>query len=127
MNSRNGTLPQLPRRMVRVCSPLVAVLVAAFVGVGCADEAPTVASDAIPTESFVEAMVALRTSPAMGTSGFLPAGEPERILSERGLTPEDIRRFVEVHGENVPMMTDVWSQIESRVAEARGAVTEPGN
>jgi hypothetical protein len=71
-------------------------------------------------------MVALRTSPAMGPSGFLPTGEPERILAERNLTPEDIRRFVEVHGSNVPMMTDVWTEIESRVAEAR-EVTAPGN
>jgi len=85
-----------------------------------------VAGETIPSDSFVEAMVALRTSPVMGTSGFLPAGEPERILGEHGLTPEDLRRFVEVHGANVPMMTDLWTQIESRVAEARG-VTEPGN
>ena len=105
----------------------VALFVAAFIVAACGDQAPSVAPDAISTEAFVEAMVALRTSPVIGTSGFLPQGEPERILGERGLTPEDIRRFVEVHGANVPMMTDVWTEIEARVAEARGGVTEPGN
>ena len=101
----------------------VALFIAAFIVVACGGEAPPVAPDTISTEDFVEAMVALRISPVIGTSGFLPAGEPERILSERGLTPDDLRRFVEVHGANVSMMTDVWTQVENRVAEARGAVT----
>jgi hypothetical protein len=116
MESRNrtGRRPSLP----------VALFVALF-AVGCGEATPQ-AAQTIPTEAFVDAMVALRTSPVLGTSGFLPAGEPERILSERGLTPEDLRSFVEVHGANVDMMTDVWTEIESRVAEARG-VTEPGN
>ena len=105
----------------------VALFVAAFMVVACGGDAPPVAPDSISTEAFIEAMVALRTSPLIGTSGFLPQGEPERILGERGLTPDDIRRFVEAHGADVPMMTDVWTQIESRVAEARGGVTEPGN
>jgi hypothetical protein len=110
MESRNG---------------LGVLLLVAFLAGGCS-EPPTEAAQTIPTDSFIEAMVALRTSPVMGSSGFLPAGEPERILGERGLTPEDVRLFVEVHGTNVPMMTDIWTEIEARVAEARG-VTEPGN
>jgi hypothetical protein len=104
----------------------LAALLAGFVAGGCAEPPPSETTEAISTESFVEAMVALRTSPVMGSSGYLPAGEPERILGERGLTPEDLRRFAEVHGGNIAMMTDVWTQIESRVAEALG-VTGPGN
>ncbi len=78
----------------------------------------TGAGETISSEAFVEAFVALRTSPALGPAGYLPAGEPERVLAEQGLVPDDLRRFVEIHGQDVPFMTEIWTEIESRLAPA---------
>jgi hypothetical protein len=77
----------------------------------------------ISTETFVEVMVALRTSPLLGPAGYLPVGAPERILSEHGVSPEDMRRFVEVHGSDVPFMAEVWSAVDDGVTEARRATS----
>ena len=67
----------------------------------------------------MEAMVALRTSELLDTSGYLPEGEPERILAERGLVPDDLRRFAEAHGRDVVFMSSLWDEIERRVNEIR--------
>ena len=64
-------------------------------------------------------MVALRASDLLDASGYLPEGEPERILAEQGLVPDDLRRFVEVHGRDVVFMSSLWDKIERRVNELR--------
>lgn len=86
----------------------------------CGDRSPeTVSVEVIGPEAFVDAMVGLRSASTLHTSGYLPEGEPERILTEQGLNAEDLRVFVEVHGRNVALMADLWEQIEQRVAEAK--------
>jgi len=64
-------------------------------------------------------MVDLRSTSSLHSSGYLPEGEPERILSEQGLNAEDLRLFIEVNGRNAVLMADLWEQIERRVNEAR--------
>jgi hypothetical protein len=78
----------------------------------------------ISAETFIDVMVALRTSPLLDSSGYLPPGASERILAEHGVSPDDMRGFVEVHGTDVPLMTDIWSAIDARIAEA-GRTTSP--
>ncbi len=94
----------------------------------CAGEPTSAGPEAtISSQSFVEVMVQLRTSALLESSGYLPPGEPERILAENGLTADQLRQFVATHGENVPLMADVWEEIERRVSEGEGAndVIEP--
>lgn len=87
---------------------------------GCGGETESLGTESVITaDRFIEGMVALRTAPSLGTALYLPEGEPERILGELGLEPEDLRRFVEVHGEEVPLMAEVWDEIERLVNEAR--------
>lgn len=76
-------------------------------------------SETISPESFVEAMVALRASGVLDASGYLPEDEPERILAEQGLVPDDLRRFAEAHGGDVVFMSSLWDEIERRVNEMR--------
>lgn len=85
----------------------------------CGPETSQGAADTISAEAFVEAVTALRTSELLDSSGYLPEGEPERILAEHGLVADDLRRFVEAHGEDVPMMAAIWEEIELRVNEIR--------
>ena len=76
-------------------------------------------SGTIGPEAFVEAIVALRTSELLDTSGFLPEGGPEKILEEQGLAPDDLRHFVEAYGKDVELMAALWNEIERRVNEIR--------
>jgi hypothetical protein len=86
----------------------------------CGDGIPaTAAPPVIGPEAFVDAMVELRGASTLHSSGYLPEGEPERILTEQGLNAEDLRVFVEVHGRDAALMADLWEQIEQRVAEAK--------
>ena len=75
--------------------------------------------ETISPEAFVEAMVALRGSGLLDATGYLPEGEPERILAAQGIVPDDLRRFVEAHGGDVVYMSSLWDEIERRVNEIR--------
>ena len=93
-------------------------LLAACAIVSC-EAGPGGDRETISPESFVEAMVALRTSGLLDASGYLPEGEPEQILAEQGLVPDDLRRFVETRGRDVVFMSSLWDEIERRVNEIR--------
>ena len=93
-------------------------LLAACAIVSC-EAGPGGDRETISPESFVEAMVALRTSSLLDASGYLPEGEPEQILAEQGLVPDDLRRFVETRGRDVVFMSSLWDEIERRVNEIR--------
>lgn len=104
---------------------MIAALVIALGTSACAGDASSPdRGSTISAQTFVDAMVALRTSPLLDRSGYLPAGVPEQILTEQGVSPADMRKFVEVHGSDVPLMTEIWNAVDAGVAEARRA-TEP--
>ena len=108
-------LDRRPRSGWTLVPALIALTLA-----GCGDGVPGVgAAPTVSSEIFVEAVVELRTSDLLDDSGYLPEGEPERILEERGLEPDDLRRFVEEHGGDVPLMAGLWEEIDRRVSEAR--------
>lgn len=94
---------------------------------GCAPDTPgSRGGGAIETEAFMQAMVALRLDAADRPGSVLQPAQAERILAERGLRPDDLRRFVEVHGQNVPFMNNVWAEVERRIRETREAERDGG-
>ncbi len=110
-------LPWIPGRPNR--QRLVGILGIALLSLsGCDDGVPSSRDGTtIPRETFVEAMVDLREA-AIRSGGEAPsAAERERILQEHGIGAEDLRTFVEIHGENVPLMNEVWSAVERRLVE----------
>ncbi len=64
-------------------------------------------------------MVQLRHSALLHSSEYLPEGEQERILKENDLVANDLRRFVEIHGMDVPLMASLWEEIDQKVNEAQ--------
>lgn len=94
-----------------------AVLLAA----GCAEDAP----ETIGREAFIETYIALRvaelTEPGEpGEDGEMISAEArERVLSEQGVTEEDLFGFVEVHGGDVDFMKAVWQEVEKRMEKMR--------
>ena len=115
------TSPNVWNRNLR---PVAAIALALSLG-SCGGGVPSGGSGpTISSESFVKVMVQLRSSALLHSSGYLPEGEPERILEENGLVADDLRRFVEIHGVDVPLMASLWQEIDQRVNEAR-ALREP--
>lgn len=75
--------------------------------------------DAIDRETFIDVQVELEL--AQERPGTPPATERERILAEHGLSDEELRAFIEVHGSDDDYMQDVWEEVDRRVIEERGA------
>jgi hypothetical protein len=69
----------------------------------------------ISDEAFIETLVSLRRAAAQEGGGTL--AEPTRleVLRERSVTEEELRHFVQVHGENIPRMTAIWTEVEARL------------
>ena len=118
MTPSQANPPPQPAVRLRDAFRWLPVLLAAGAIVSC-EVGPGGESETIGPDSFVEAMVALRASGALDASGYLPDGEPERILAEQGLVPDDLRRFAEAHGGDVVFMSSLWDEIERRVNEMR--------
>ncbi len=92
---------------------------------GCDDGVPSSRDGtSIAQETFIEVMTELRRAAIRSGTGAPTAAERERILAEHGVDAEDLRTFVHIHGENVPLMNEVWSEVERRLGEEE-AVREP--
>ena len=90
--------------------------------------------ETIPREAFIEAYVALREVGLRSPQQLISEEERERILGEQGVTEEELFAFVDVHGNRVEFMRDVWNDIEERLEEMRtqrddstaGSPADPG-
>jgi len=90
----------------------VPILLAAFLG-SCGGTPPP----AIPRATFVEAYIALREGALRSPTGELDMPTRDSILEARGLSPEDLLHFVEVHGKDPVFMGRLWEEIDVEVAE----------
>lgn len=99
----------MPTRRTLVLVALVLAL--AGLGSGC-EEAPVTRVD---RETFVQAYVEIRAA-ALEMEDTQPTeGMRQEILSRYGVTAQDLVDFVEVHGEDVQYMRDLWDEIEVRL------------
>lgn len=106
--------PNPPSRSVplRLAALPVFVLLALSVGAaGCDDRDERT----ISRERFIETMADLRSEAARTPLEGITEEEAEAILTRHGVTEEQLRAFVERHGRNVPMMTEIWNEVERRV------------
>lgn len=57
---------------------------------------------------------------ALGAEGDTVAtAQRARILSEHGVTEEDLLDFAGIHGDDVVFMREVWNEVEARLDAAR--------
>lgn len=95
--------------------------------VACEPDIPSSEGEApVDRETFIETYVELRLEALKWDGGRLPEEERDRILRELGVTADDLRAFVQVHGRNVPFMADVWTEVEERMARRAGSEGPPG-
>ncbi len=103
-----------------VLLPVLAVLAAA-----CDDGIPRSEREAtIDRDHFITTIVELRAVAVRTPSGRIGEPERERILSEAGVGEDDLRRYVEVHGRNVPHMNEVWAEVQLLLSERLGVSQE---
>lgn len=114
------------RKIPVFCLALVAGVV------GCSEPADD--SGAIARDQFIEVYVDLRIEAPIEE---LPDGEPadpellearDRVLERHGVEADDLLHFVEVHGEDLSYMHEVWAEIDARLAaRSVNGETEPGD
>ncbi|MEX0935751.1 MAG: hypothetical protein WD013_02525 [Gemmatimonadota bacterium] len=114
---RPSFLRASPRRWRRPTAAALAGL-AALVLSACGTDIPgSRGGTTIETETFIQGMVDLQRQASTRAGNVLAPGDAERILEAHRIQPDDLRRFVEVHGQNVPFMNLVWSEIDRRLEE----------
>jgi len=118
--SRYLSSPRLPssgaRRGVRFVTLLTVVLALAACDMGF----PGSEGEAdIDRDTFVATYTDLRIAAMGWESQRLPADERDAVLERHGVTADDLREFVAVHGRNVPVMNEIWNDISANVQAAR--------
>jgi hypothetical protein len=88
------------------------ILVAACGGQG---DTATDATAPISRDLFVQTYVELRMESFDNTPRVITDAEKDVILAERGITDEDLRHFIQVHGSDLPFMRDLWADIEAQI------------
>lgn len=107
-----GVSPQRHRRPRTIVS-LVALMLCWACGGGATD----VPEDVAGREAFIGAYLDLRTEAVSSGSTEISDEVRDSILSVYGVNAQDLLDFIDTHGENVEFMSDLWTEIETRMAE----------
>lgn len=104
------------------------IATALALGLALAAGCTTEPEAAIERETFVATWVDLRRAAMASPDVPITPSERERILSEHGVTDQELLDFAEVHGGDVPYMAQVWEEVEARMGgtEAAGDSTGGG-
>ena len=92
-------------------------LVALTVCWSCGDDATVVLEDSADREVFIEAYVDLRARALTLGTTEIEGDVRDSILAVYGVTGEELLEFVNIHGEDVQFMGDLWGEIEGRLTE----------
>ena len=106
-----GVFP--PRHRLRIIVSMVAITLCS----SCSGDTTDVPEDTAGREAFIGAYLDLRT--AALSSGSTDLGDEVRdsILSVYSVTDQDLLDFIDMHGEDVEFMRDLWTEIEVRLTE----------
>jgi hypothetical protein len=99
---------------------LLAVCAVLVLPTGCGRGEPE--SPTIPTETFIDVMVALRLAAVEGASSEEFEERREQILRDAGVTDSALVAYVRVWGDNPQRMAAIWDSVATRL-RAAGADT----
>ena len=92
-------------------------IVALTVWWSCTDAATVVLEGTAEREVFIETYVDLRAKAMAAGTTEIEAGVRDSILAVYGVTGEGLVEFIDIHGEDVQFMGDLWSEIEELLTE----------
>jgi hypothetical protein len=94
----------------------------AIAAVACSNPSPT-AESTIDRETFIATYVDLRLS-ALGTqTGEITEAERTRVLTEHGVSEDDLLSFADAWGSEPEVMRAVWEEVQTRLRRAAGEDT----
>ncbi|MBI4409508.1 MAG: hypothetical protein HY561_07345 [Gemmatimonadetes bacterium] len=79
-------------------------------------EAERVQDSGLSRQTFIEAYVALRQAERDAPTPQEFEARKRTALARLGVTPEELLRFAEVHGQDIRYMSEVWDSVEARLA-----------
>lgn len=88
----------------------------------CGDDgaAPSAAdAETISRDVFVATYVDLRLTALRSGSEEISPSARDEVLARHGVTPEDLLEFVEIHGDRVQYMKELWNEVETRIDSIR--------
>ena len=92
------------------------LVIALIVCWSCTADAVDVADNTEGREVFMGAYVDLRVA-ALSSGTTVLGSVRDSILAVYGVTGEELLEFVDIHGEDVEFMRDLWAEIEGRLLE----------
>jgi len=95
----------------------VVFIVALTVWWSCTDAATVALEGTAEREVFIETYVDLRARALAGGTTEIEAGVRDSILAVYGVTGEELVEFIDIHGEDVQFMSDLWGEIEELLTE----------
>lgn len=115
--SRTSPFAGGPRRALLLLLVLVSGAMGCDGGGASSRETPV-----MDREVFVRTYVALREKALLREGGGqmdLPDSLRTAVLDREGVTEDELVRFAEVRGTDIPYMRQVWADIEARLEERR--------
>ncbi len=83
----------------------------------CGGSTTDLPEDTAGRETFIGAYLDLRIE-ALGLGSNLIGDElRDSVLAVYDVTEQDLRDFVDLHGEDVQFMNDLWAEIDARLSE----------
>ena len=79
----------------------------------------TASNDGVETDTFVATYVELRLATLRAGVDAIPHADRDQILSDHGVSEDDLLQFVELHGRDPQFMASVWDTIQGLIDEAR--------
>lgn len=102
-----------PRHRLHVIVSTIAVILCSSCSGGTTDPP----EDTAEREAFIGAYMDLRTESLSYPSTDLDNEVRDSILSVYGVTDQDLLDFIDMHGEDVEYMRDLWTEVETRQTE----------
>lgn len=107
-----------PSRSTARVPKLPLVLVVALTACGGDTSGPSAGIDA---ETFIATYVDLRSTALSAGESLISDAERTQALARHGVSEDDLTQFIEMHGEDVELMRDIWDEIERRLDAQRTA------
>lgn len=85
----------------------------------CGGEQVPAAAETIPREVFVDTYVELRMAALHSPDGRVGPAARAEILEAKGVTEADLLEYVDVHGNRVQYMVEVWAEIDDTLRALR--------
>jgi hypothetical protein len=97
----------------RLVVPVAVALTTAFAA--CAKETPPAPTGVIEREAFIATFVELRDAAMATPLKVLDDADRARILSEHGVTEEELLAFADAYGSDPGYMLRVWDEVKARM------------